>query len=510
MNHVPKALLKRLRKEGARKPSDPVQAYGMILDADTKKDLDASVLGVFIGILFTVITGFPSASPILTAFMRDELGISNSAYGLILTIPYLTVLVQIPYSVYVIRHGRVKQAFILFALLNKLSFVLPALMALLMIDPDPVVASLIIGLMMLFSSTCNWIAESALFTWFGSMVPNPIKGRYLSTRQTLYTVAALVYSLTLSVALNLLDAFPYKYPLFFLLASLTGVVDILMYLRARPPEQAYNPFVVRPNAGGKLKMSDFIKPYRDPGYRAFLLFATGWSFAINLTSPYFNVYLLRDLRVSLGGQTLIQQILPYIATILFMRRIGRLNDSFGFKPMLTLSCWIVAFMPLTWVFTTPERYWFIGVTNFLSGIFNVAIDLAIMSLAIFLAPNEDRATFLAGKSISIALLGSVPAILIGGKLTDVLNPIMEQANLSFFQGHTLSSFHILLFISTIIRLCVVIFFLSQVKEENAPQISITPGEFRSMAHFAFRRRLGIIRQVVSTIGRRLTGKSRRG
>jgi len=502
MADLPKKLLRQLRKEGSRRPGDPTQAYGAILDAETKRDLDSSVIGVFIGILFTVITGFPSASPLLTAFLRDELGISNSAYGLIMTLPYLTVLIQIPFSVYVGRHGRVKQAFILFAMLNKLSFVVPALMTLMATKPNPTVAALLIGVVMLLSSTFNWIAESSLFTWFGAMIPVQIKGRYLSTRQMIYTAGALGYSLALSVALRFTDTFAYKYTLFFLLASFTGVLDILMYLRIRPPERSFYPFVPNPAAKGRLKLSEFAKPFRNPNYRAFLLFATGWSFAIGLTSPYFNVYLLRDLHVSLGIQMLLQQILPYVATILFMRRIGRLNDSFGYKPMLTLSCWIVAFMPLTWILTTPDTYWYIGITNFLSGIFNVAIDLAIMSLAIFLAPHEDRATFLAGKSISVSLLGIVPAILIGGQLTDWLTPILAQANISLFEGHTVSSFHVLLVISAIIRLAVVVFFLRRLREENAPQISITPREFSSMMRFSVARRLTMLRQIGRTIKRR--------
>lgn len=508
MRDSPRKLTRQLRKAGARKTGDPIQAYGAIIDAETKRDLDVVVVSIFIGILFAIITGFPGASPLFTAFLKEELGISNSAYGLILTIPYLTVLIQIPFSFYVIRHNRIKQSFILFALLNKISFVVPALLTVVMKKPDPNVAAFLIGIMMLFASACNWIADSALSTWFGTMIPSSIKGRYLSTRQMLYTSAALFYSLTLSIVLRYLDAYPYKYTLFFGLASLTGVIDILIYLKARPPERAYYPFVANPAAAGSMRISSFFEPFRNPTYRAFLLFATGWSFALNLTGPYFNVYLLQDLHISLGIQTLLQQILPHVATILFMRRIGRLNDSFGYKPMLLLSCWISTFLPLSWIFTTPNLYWFIGVTNFFSGIFGVAIDLAIMSLAIFLAPHQERATYLAGKSISIALLGIVPAILLGGKLTDLLTPVMKDAQISLFNGHVLSSFHILLILSMTIRLLVVIFFLQKLKEENVPQISLTLHELSSMTRFSLARRMTQWQQIGQSLKNRILHRRR--
>jgi hypothetical protein len=237
-----------------------------------------------------------------------------------------------------------------------------------------------------------------------------------------------------------------------------------------------------------------------------LLFAIGWSFAVNLTAPYFNVYLLRDLRVLLGIQTLFQQILPQIATILFMRRIGRLNDAFGYKPMLMLSCWVSAILPLSWILTSPQSYWFIGVTNFMSGIFNVAIDLAIMSLAIFLAPHHERATYLAGKSVSISLLGIVPAILLGGKLTDLLNPIMQSAGITFFGGLTLSAFHVLLIISTLIRVFVILLFLSKLKEKNMPQFSLSLEEFGSIARFSIARRMTMIQQTGVSLRRRIFTK----
>lgn len=487
-----------------RQPGDPVQAYGTLLDAETKHDLDIAIASVFIGFLFTVVTGFPSASPIFTAFLKDELGLSNSAYGLILTIPYLTVLIQIPYSFYARCHNNIKPVFIIFAGLSKLVYLVPAFIPLLAAKPDPGLSTMIIAGMMLVGSTCNWIADSSINTWFGAMIPTQIKGIYFSTRQTLFTVAALFYSLCLSIALRFLGSFPYKYTLLFGLGVLFGCIDILIYLGARPPAHCVYPYVAGERARGSMDIAQFLRPFRDPRYRIYLLFATSWSFAVSLAAPYFNVYLLQEMHASLGIQTLLQQILPYIATILFMRRVGRLNDSFGYKPMLLLASYGLSLTPLLWLFTTPANFGIVGIANFLAGVFGTSVDLAILSLAIFLAPHQERATYVASKNVSASLLGFVPATLLGGWLSDRLQPVLQRADLHLFPGHTVVPFHVLIVLSCTLRLLATALFLPRLREDEGTRgITVTVQELVSLGAYATRRRIAIIRETMATLLRRL-------
>jgi hypothetical protein len=84
-------------------------------------------------------------------------------------------------------------------------------------------------------------------------------------------------------------------------------------------------------------MHQFLMPLRDSRYRAYLLFTISWSFSMQISGPYYNVYMFNDLKFPLGQMTLLSQIIPAIATILFLRRIGRAFDHYGFKPILILS-----------------------------------------------------------------------------------------------------------------------------------------------------------------------------
>ena len=444
-------------------------SYGMMLDQPTRKDLRIAITSIIFGMVLFVITGFPGASPLFTAYLKTYLGISDSAYGLILTLPFITVLIQIPFTIFVSRFGQIKRAFLIFASLSKTLFFVLAFIPLYRAHLSQQATYAIVILVIILMSTFNWIADSALNTWFGAMIPNEIKGRYFSTRQMIFTIAMLAYALIMSQALRLLDGWAWKYTFFFSLAALFGLIDIACYLPARPPEKAYKPWYHKmpEQAAQTFSMREFIAPLKDKQYRAYLLFAISWNFSIQISGPYYNVYMLNYLHFSLGLMTLMSQIIPAIATILFLRKIGQAFDRYGFRPVLLLSCAISSVLPFSWIFTTPDMNWFVFPINILSGIFNIGIDLAIMSLAIFLAPHTQRSAYLAMKNVAMSMLGFVPAILLGGFISDILRNYLTSHPVPFFGGYNLHPFHIVLFLSFVLRILTVLIFARQLRDPNA-------------------------------------------
>lgn len=99
----------------------------------------------------------------------------------------------------------------------------------------------------------------------------------------------------------------------------------------RPPEKSYLPWLHNSEASKAQTFSlrEFLKPVKDARYRAYLLFAISWNFALQISGPYYNVYMLNTLHFSLGEMTLFSQIIPAIATILFLRKIGQAFDPYG-------------------------------------------------------------------------------------------------------------------------------------------------------------------------------------
>lgn len=498
---MPVAKRQQTEKPTNRPDDDRRQSYGMPLDRSTRQDLRLMIVSIVFGIVYSVITGYPGSSPLFTAYLKQQLGISDSAYGLIMTIPYLTVLIQVPFSVYVTRHGRLKQSFLVFGLLAKSMIFIPAILTLTRPGLHGSAAVWIIGAVIFMTSLFNWIADSSLNTWFGAMIPNEIKGRYFSTRQMLFTLAMLAYAIVISLLLQLTADYPGKYAVFFTAAGLFGIIDICLYTGVRPPEKAYRPWFHTSQA--RQSLASFTAPLRHKRYRAYLLFAIFWNFSLQISGPFFNVYLLNHLHVSLGMMTLQTQIIPAAATVLFLRKVGRAFDRYGFRPVLILACSMAMILPFVWLLATPESYWFIFPLNILVGIFNIGIEMAIMSLAIFLAPHDQRSTFLAVKNVLMALLGIVPAILLGGALSDWLEPILAQARWPFIRGQQLNTFHILLFLSLLMRLLTLVVFARGLREPDAHSFQDFIQEARADGRLAFAQMRDRQQDMLRTVRQRL-------
>ena len=379
------------------------------------------------------------------------------------------MLIQIPYTFFVSRFGKIKPAFLFFAALSKSMFLILAILPLLKVKLSNQTAFLIVVVVIILTSSFNWIADAALNTWFGAMIPTEIKGRYFSTRQMIFTVAMLAYALVMSQLLRILADWTWKYTLFFGFAALFGLIDISFFLRVRPPEKSYLPWLHNSEASKAQTFSlrEFLKPVKDARYRAYLLFAISWNFALQISGPYYNVYMLNTLHFSLGEMTLFSQIIPAIATILFLRKIGQAFDRYGFRPVLLLCCSVSLILPFLWLFATPESNLFVYPLNAISGSFNIGIELAIMSLAIFLAPHEGRSAYIAMKNIVMSMIGIVPAILLGGFLSDMLRPILADAHVPFFRGQQLNPFHVLLITSFLLRIMTLLVFARRLSEPTA-------------------------------------------
>ncbi|MDI9470946.1 MAG: MFS transporter [Bacillota bacterium] len=483
----------------------PRQSYGVLLDGDTRRNLYLFTAAVCVGIMFTVITGFPGASPIFAAFLKQELGLSDSLFGTLLALPYVTAIAQIPFTRFLQRKPPLKQLFVGLGLFVRLSFVVLGLAAAVLGDGQRTLLVGFVFLMMALSSTVLWLSDVTFQTWLGVCVPPHITGRFFSTRQRLLTLAMLAYSLLVMPLTRLLDGHPLQYPILFVLAGLFGCCDILILLKIRTPEPAET---AEPKAaadvaadvdvaadaaadvdaadtskakrGDALRQffSDLVIPFRDRNYRPILLFSAVYYFGIQINSPYLNVYMLENLRIPLGIQTLLTTLMPGIATVLFITRTGRLSDYYGYRNSLLFFGLISALSPLCWLFVVPQTWWLIALINFVWGITGVATDLAVFGITVFRAPSELRPVYISAKAICANLFGIAPAILLGGLLSDVLSPLMKNLAIPWFGGTHLLPLHVLLLLAATIRSFAVLRIAPKLAPDNKTDFPAFCGELR--------------------------------
>jgi MFS family permease len=163
------------------------------------------------------------------------------------------------------------------------------------------------------------------------------------------------------------------------------------------------------------------EPFRDKNFQQLLLFLGSWNFAINLAAPFFTVYMLQRLQLSMTV-VLALSVLSQLMNVLFFQLWGRLADRFSNKSVLALAGPLfilsIFFFPLT---TMPESYIltipFLVLIHVLAGMSMAGMLLCTGNIALKLAPQGKATAYLATNAL---ISGSAAAIapILGGMAAD--------------------------------------------------------------------------------------------
>jgi MFS family permease len=149
----------------------------------------------------------------------------------------------------------------------------------------------------------------------------------------------------------------------------------------------------------------------------FLLYFGTWAFGINLSNPFFNLYLLDNLALDVSWVTL-YNALGSGANLLMLLFWGKLADQIGNRPILLIDGVIVAVTPLFWLGTDAASasiwLWF-PLLHLLGGGTIAAIDLCINNLQLAIAPVQHHTKYFAITAAIGGVAGALGAV-IGGWL----------------------------------------------------------------------------------------------
>jgi MFS family permease len=130
-----------------------------------------------------------------------------------------------------------------------------------------------------------------------------------------------------------------------------------------------------------------------------------WSFAVNISAPFFNLYLLGDLNLDVSVVTLYNS-LGFGANLLMLMFWGKLADRIGNRPLMIIVGILVALTPLLWLEagTTAIFLWvWFPLLHILGGATWAAIDLCSGNLMMSVTPLRNQ-------SIYFAIAAAVPGI----------------------------------------------------------------------------------------------------
>jgi MFS family permease len=144
-------------------------------------------------------------------------------------------------------------------------------------------------------------------------------------------------------------------------------------------------------------LSPLTHPLRDANFLSFLLYFSLWMFAVNLSAPFFNLYMLDNLGIDVRWVT-IYTSLQAGANLLMLVIWGRLADRVGNRPILIAVGIIVAVTPMFWLGTGANQlslWLWLPLLHVLAGVTWAAIDLCSNNLQLGVAPVQNQATYFA-------------------------------------------------------------------------------------------------------------------
>jgi len=381
----------------------------------------------------TVLTG----GTFLTA-MALLLGASNFQIGVLAGLPTFTNIFQLLSIWLVGKFNNRRLVSVGCALLARLPLVVIGALALASKESIHLLLSLLF-FYYLFGS----IAGPSWNSWIKDLVPENILGTYFGRRIRLSQLLNVSLSITLALVLDAIrsrapELERYAYALMFLLGGVVGITGSMILSRAPEPQS-------------KLSETHFLRllrqPLLDPNFSRLLLFNAAWTFALNLATPFFTVYMIKVLNLPLSYIVLLSSI-GLVSSILTVRVWGKMADRYSNKTIIALGGPLYVLVIVGWCFVGIYSHLWANLCLLLllhigAGISTAGINLSLTNIGLKLSPKEDAIVYLSTQNIIVALFSSV-APLLGGVLADFFTSRHLDITAQWMSPHYHREFRLLL------------------------------------------------------------------
>jgi MFS family permease len=266
----------------------------------------------------------------------------------------------------------------------------------------------------LAASVLGAFASANWFSWLAAVVPHRLRGRYFGFRNSAVSSISLLGVPLMGLGVSTWEGGPiFGYGIFLFVGVLAGMIS----LGCQSFMVDVNPQVYKKNAQSdritekKAKqITDFVPSVlKDSNFLMFILYFGVWTFAVNLSAPFFNIYLLKDLSLDVSLVT-IYTSLSSGANLLLLMFWGKLADRLGNRPLLIAVGLVVAVTPLLWLGTGnyPFAVWvWLPLLHLLGGTTLGAIGLCTNNIQMEIASIEQPSTYFAIAAAVSGLAGAL-------------------------------------------------------------------------------------------------------
>lgn len=423
---------------GGDRPSHPLVTRAT--KAAIRTSLKASTVDGVFAAVFSNVTG----GVLLTNFLLD-LGATPSEFGLLAAIPMLANLLQ-PVGAYWSEQTTSRHLFCLWIYGPARALWLLLVVGIGLVQADYAHPHVLIGMTMaiaLLSHSFGALGSAAWFSWMAVLVPRRLRGRYFGLRNSAANLTNLISVPLLGLLVSWWGGGSLQgYSIALGLGIVAGLVSLwfqnfivdvnpqvqqAIATQTAASEQSAAAatsaqFSGPPPISGEgpvpvVDVQTATLPALPANLLYFLLYFGLWMFAINLSAPFFNLYLLDNLHRDVSQATLYNSLAAG-ANLLMLLFWGKLADRIGNRPILLSVGVLVALSPLLWLGVGGDvlSVWlWLPLLHGLMGGTGAAIDLCSSNLQIDVTPIRNQATYFGSVAAVTGISGAL-GTLVGGAL----------------------------------------------------------------------------------------------
>lgn len=395
--------------------ASPPTAISRIPKDTIRTSLKASTADSVLASVYSLGTG-----GILLSNLLVELGASPVVFGMLSSIPMLVNLIQ-PLGAYLSERSTSRFQYSLrthgIGRLLWLVLVIGIVSASLgVIDAHQLV--ILTLLIVLFSNLLGGLGTASWLSWVAMIVPRRLRGRYFGTRNSAASLTNLVcVPMAGLVVSHWYGGTLQGYGIVLLTSIVFGIVGLgcqsfqvdmnpqsqNTYYGKSPQTSEIQSEVAKDESSEVLQSIHLPQDqlansiWKNSNFLVFLLYFSFWTLAVNLSSPFFNLYMLDTLDLDVSYVT-IYNSLQAGATLLMLILWGKLADKIGNRPILICIGILVGVTPLLWLGIGVNRldiWLWLPLLHILIGGTWAAIDLCNNNIQLGIAPSKNQSIYFA-------------------------------------------------------------------------------------------------------------------
>jgi MFS family permease len=339
--------------------------------------------------------------------------------GLLVSIPHLIMALSQLTTPGMVARASSRKAFILPVVLVHALLWLPILLIPYIFPGDKI--WWLIGLITL-SAVFGSLGNPAWGSIMADLVPEGQRGRYFGLRGRVCGFVALVFSFVAGAVLQQVTGNP-----FLGFSAIFGGAMLFRLVSWYFISRMHEPSITRVKKD-HVRLITIVRKLRTSNLGRFTIYVSSINMVTCLASPFFSVYMLRDLNFSYLTYVAVNATAT-IANLIFLTFWGKRTDRAGNIKIVKITSLLIPLVPLLWIIN--HHLYFLIPVQILSGFAWSGFNLASGNFLYDAAPRENRtqyiALFNATNGIAICL-GS----LVGGYLAPHLPHLLDNNLLALF------------------------------------------------------------------------------